>query len=189
MLLIRLFFEFFRAGLFAVGGGLATIPFLSDMGARTGWFSAGELADMIAVSESTPGPLGVNMASYVGFNVGGPVGCVAATLGLVAPSILIILIIARFLVKFRQSRVVEAVFYGLRPASTALITVAGLEVVRMALLRLENWGSGQVLPFNSCVIISILRFSISFGFTILISFSIRSPPPEFRIFFSCQMMI
>lgn len=142
MLLIRLFFEFFRAGLFAVGGGLATIPFLSDMGARTGWFSAGELADMIAVSESTPGPLGVNMASYVGFNVGGPVGCVVATLGLVAPSILIILIIARFLVKFRQSRVVEAVFYGLRPASTALITVAGLEVVRMALLRLESWGSG-----------------------------------------------
>ena len=87
MIFLRLFFEFFKVGLFAIGGGLATIPFLSDMGARTGWFSAGDLANMIAISESTPGPIGVNMATYVGFHTGGVLGGAAATLGLVCPSV------------------------------------------------------------------------------------------------------
>ena len=112
MIYLRLFFEFFQTGLFSVGGGLATIPFLTDMGARTGWFTSGELADMIAISESTPGAMGVNMATYVGFHVGGIPGGVIATLGLICPSILVILIIARFLQRFRQSRGVDAVFYG-----------------------------------------------------------------------------
>ena len=135
MILLRLYFEFFRVGLFSVGGGLATIPFLTDLGARTGWFTPAELANMVAVSESTPGPMGVNMATYVGFETAGPVGCVLATLGLITPSILIILIIARFLQKFRQSRTVDAVFYGLRPASTALIASAGfLSVAKVSLL-------------------------------------------------------
>ena len=124
MIYLQLFFEFFKAGLFAIGGGLATIPFLTDIGARTGWFSAGDLANMIAISESTPGPMGVNMATYVGFHTGGIPGGVIATLGLVCPSIIVILVIAGFLKKFRESRGVEAVFYGIRPASTALITAA-----------------------------------------------------------------
>ena len=137
MILLRLFFEFAKVGLFAVGGGLATIPFLQDMGTRTGWFTDVELTTMIAVSESTPGPMGVNMATYVGFHIGsaselgalgGIVGAVVATLGLITPSIAVILIIAGFLQKFRHSRSVEAVFSGLRPASTALITAAGLSV-------------------------------------------------------------
>ena len=118
MILLQMFVEFFKVGLFSIGGGLATIPFLQDMGARTGWFTSAELANMIAVSESTPGPMGVNMASYVGFELGGPLGCAVATIGLIAPSIIVILIIACFLQKFRQSRAVEGVFYGLRPAST-----------------------------------------------------------------------
>ena len=110
MLYIRLFLEFCRVGLFSVGGGLATIPFLTDLGERTGWFSPGDLANMIAISESTPGPMGVNMATYVGFHTGGVVGGVVATLGLVSSSIVIILIIAGFLEKFRQSKVVDGVF-------------------------------------------------------------------------------
>lgn len=134
MILLRLFFEFFKVGLFSVGGGLATIPFLTDMGVRTGWFSGADLANMIAVSESTPGAMGVNMATYVGFTAGGPLGAVIATLGLVAPSILVILLIARVLKKFRQSRAVDAVFYGLRPASTALIAAAGVSVAVIALM-------------------------------------------------------
>lgn len=128
VILLRLYFEFFRVGLFSVGGGLATIPFLTDLGTRTGWFTPAELANMVAVSESTPGPMGVNMATYVGFETNGPMGCVIATLGLITPSIIIILVIARFLQKFRQSRTVDAVFYGLRPASTGLIASAGLSV-------------------------------------------------------------
>ena len=137
MIFLRLFFEFFKTGLFSIGGGLATIPFLQDMGEATGWFTNQELTTMIAVSESTPGPMGVNMATYVGYHMGcqtflgvpgGLVGAVIATLGLVTPSIIVILIIARFLQKFRHSKVVEAAFAGLRPASTALIVVAGLSV-------------------------------------------------------------
>lgn len=134
---VQLFCEFFKVGLFAIGGGLATIPFLSDMGGRTGWFSAGELANMIAISESTPGPMGVNMATYVGFHTGGIAGGVVATLGLVCPSIIVILIIAGFLKKFRESRGVDAVFYGIRPASTALIAAALVEVCSIALLFRE----------------------------------------------------
>lgn len=128
MILLRLFFEFFKTGLFAVGGGLATIPFLQDMGAATGWFTDADLTTMIAVSESTPGPIGINMATYVGFQTAGLPGSVIATLGIITPSIIVIILVARILSKFRQSRLVEAVFRGLRPASTALIAAACVSV-------------------------------------------------------------
>ena len=150
MVLLQLFFEFCRVGLFSVGGGLATIPFLTDLGERTGWFSPGDLANMIAISESTPGPMGVNMATYVGFHTAGIAGGVAATLGLVSSSIVIILIIAGFLDKFRQSKAVDAVFYGLRAASVALITAALLQVAKIALMFHEVAGPemapGLVVP-------------------------------------------
>ena len=147
MIFLRLFYEFFKVGLFSVGGGLATLPFLRHLGEVTGWFSAADLANMVAVSESTPGAMGINMATYVGFTVGGQsglpggniVGAVIATLGLVAPSILVILIIAKFLQKFRQSRVVDGGFSGLRPASTGLIAAAGLSVAQIALLTGAAW--------------------------------------------------
>ena len=135
MTLLRLFFEFCRVGLFSVGGGLATIPFLTDLGVRTGWFTEGDLANMIAISESTPGPIGVNMATYVGYTTAGVPGGIVATLGLVFPSVAVILVVAKFLQKFRASRVVDAVFYGLRAASVALITSAMLRVAKIALLR------------------------------------------------------
>ena len=134
MICLRLFYEFFKVGLFSVGGGLATVPFLTDMGARTGWFTAGDLANMLAISESTPGPIGVNMATYVGFHTGGVPGGIVATLGLIAPALIVITIIAGFLKKFRESRVVDSVFYGLRPASTALITAALIQVCTIALM-------------------------------------------------------
>jgi len=134
MIYLRLFYEYFKVGLFAVGGGLATLPFLTDLGDRTGWFSAGDLADMVAVSESTPGPLGVNMATYVGFHTGGVLGGIVAPLGLIAPSVIIVLVIALFLKKFRQSKGVDAVFYGLRPASVGLVAAAFLQVCSIALL-------------------------------------------------------
>ena len=134
MILLRLFLEFCKVGLFSIGGGLATIPFLTDLGERTGWFTSGQLADMIAVSESTPGPLGVNMATYVGYTVGsqqlggvgmGVVGAIVSTLGLIFPSIVVILIIGYFLKRFRDSKIVDSALYGLRPASVALISAAG----------------------------------------------------------------
>ena len=139
MTYLLLFYEFFKTGLFAVGGGMATLPFLYDMSARhPDWFSASQIADMVAVSESTPGPIGVNMATYVGFQVGGVLGAVIATIGLITPSIIVILIIAAFLRSFRDSRIVQSVFYGLRPASVALISAAGVEIMLYALFQMSN---------------------------------------------------
>ena len=112
---------------------MATLPFLYNISDSTGWFTHAQLADMIAVSESTPGPIGVNMATYVGFTTAGVPGAVVATVGLVTPSVIVILIIARVLAAFRQNRYVDAAFYGLRPCSVALIAAAGLMVVKIAL--------------------------------------------------------
>src|SRR5699024_7204340 len=126
---IQLFYECFKTGLFAVGGGLATLPFLYDISDRTGWFTYEQLADMIAISESTPGAIGINMTTYVGHITAGFLGGIVATIGLVTPSIIIILIIGRFLTRFRDNPYVDSVFYGLRPASTALIAAAGFSVL------------------------------------------------------------
>lgn len=126
---LRLFFEFFKTGLFAVGGGMATLPFLKIMGESTGWFTQTDLMNMLAVSESTPGPVGINMATYVGFTTAGLTGSIVATIGEVTPSIVIIMVIAAMLAKFRDSKYVANAFYGLRPASTGLIGAAGAGVV------------------------------------------------------------
>ena len=145
MIYLQLFWEFFKTGLFAIGGGMATLPFLYDISARTGWFTAAQLADMIAVSESTPGPIGVNMATYVGFTTAGIPGAVIATLGLAAPEVIIILIIARVLASFRQNKYVDAAFYGLRPCSLGLIAAAGVLVVKVAMLNTELYAQTRVL--------------------------------------------
>ena len=167
MLYLRLFLEFLKTGLFAVGGGMATIPFLYDMSDATGWFTYNDLANMIAVGESTPGPIGVNMATYVGYVTGmsqggvlsALLGAVVATLGLITPSVIIILIVAAFLESFRKSRYVDAAFYGLRPASTGLIAAAGISVavsnlffsdalaqgLSLAVVNWKGWGLAVVL--------------------------------------------
>ena len=135
MIYFRLFCEFFKAGLFSVGGGLATLPFLYDISDRLGWFTHADIADMLAISESTPGPIGVNMATYAGFEVAGVFGGVIATLGLVTPSIIVILIIAMFLRRFQDNVYVKRSFYGLRPASLAMISAAFLSIVRIAIVN------------------------------------------------------
>lgn len=138
MILLHLFIEFFLVGLLAVGGGLATIPFLTDMAERTGWFTLDQLTNMIAVSESTPGPLGVNMASYVGYETAGIAGAVTATVGLITPCVIIIVIIAACLKKFRDIEAVNHIFYGLRPASTGLIAAAGWSVLCLSILTISH---------------------------------------------------
>ena len=150
MIYLRLFYEFFKTGLFAVGGGMATLPFMYDISTRTGWFTHEMLADMIAVSESTPGPIGVNMATYVGYVTAGVPGAVIATLGLVTPSVIIILLIARALKAFRDNPLVDAAFYGLRPCSVGLIAAAGYLVVKLALFNTDLYSvTGRLLDlFN-----------------------------------------
>ena len=144
--LLSLMAEFFKTGLFSVGGGLATLPFLYEMSANhPAWFSSSDVADMIAISESTPGAIGINMSTYAGFRTAGIPGGVLATIGLALPSVIIILIIAKFLEKFRTNRLVEGAFYGLRPASLAMISVAGLNVARVALVDIDAFNlSGAV---------------------------------------------
>ena len=145
MILLRLLLAFAKTGLFSVGGGLATLPFLYEMSDATGWFSHADIADMIAVSESTPGAIGINMSTYAGFRTAGIPGSLAASFGLALPSVVIILIIARFLNKFRDSRLVEGAFYGLRPASIAMITAAGINVAKVALVNLPAFqASGRL---------------------------------------------
>lgn len=146
MLYLRLFYEFFKTGLFSIGGGMATVPFLQNMAAKQHWFTSGQLADMIAVAESTPGPIGVNMATYVGYTTGhqaygiagGLLGAVIATIGLVMPSIIVILIVASFLAKFKDSKAVNAAFYGLRPASVGLIAAAGISIILICFFGCES---------------------------------------------------
>lgn len=152
MTLLLLCWEFFKTGLFAIGGGLAAIPFLAKISqAHPEWFSLAMLTDMIAVSESTPGPLNVNMSTYVGYTVGGRAGSVLATFSVVLPSFLIMLVISRMLDKFRCNRYVERVFAGLRPAVTGLIAAAGFTVLELA-----------VFPGNAVDIRAVILFILLF---------------------------
>ncbi|MDY3928364.1 MAG: chromate transporter [Clostridia bacterium] len=134
MLLLELFFEFFKIGLFSVGGGLATLPFLYELANAKDWISVADISNLVAVSESTPGPLGVNMSTYVGFLQSGVLGGIIASLSLVLPSVIIIIIISGFLNKFKESKLVKNIFYGLRAASCALIASAGIGVAKLAFL-------------------------------------------------------
>ena len=145
MIYLRLFWEFFKVGLFSVGGGLATLPFLYSLGAKTGWFSTADVANMLAVSESTPAPIGVNMATYAGFDCGGVLGGVVATLGLVTPSVIVIVLIAMALQAFRTNKYVDAAFYTLHPASTGLIAAAGWSVFALVLVNLDAYRASYQL--------------------------------------------
>ncbi len=139
--MITMFLEFLKTGLFAVGGGMATIPFLYEMAKKHPWFDEGTIADMIAISESTPGPIGVNMATYVGFNAFGILGGIVATLGLVLPSVIVMLIISKFLAKFGESKLVKSAFYGIRPAVAALIGIALFEIFKIVLFGGADFSS------------------------------------------------
>ena len=164
MILLQLFWEFPKIGLFSVGGGMATLPFLYDLSDKMGWYTYAQLADMVAVSESTPGPVGINMATYVGYTVGGFGGAVLATLGVLLPGTVIVLIIAGMLAKFRGNRYVEAAFYGLRPASTGLIAAAGVSVIGVALLNTALYEeTGRLLDLVSvkAVILAVVLWMLT----------------------------
>ena len=138
MSLLIMCLEFMKTGLFAVGGGLATIPFLYEMAARYGWFTNHDILTFIAVAESTPGPIGINMATFAGFTTHGWYGGILSTLSLALPSVVVILIVARMLDRFRTNRFVLGGFRLLRPASTALIAAAGFNVILTVFFDVEK---------------------------------------------------
>ncbi|NLL69670.1 MAG: chromate transporter [Epulopiscium sp.] len=139
MIYIKIFFAFFKIGLFAIGGGLATLPFLQEIVDKYGWITSQDLLDMIAISESTPGPIGINTATFVGYKTAGLFGGIIATLGIVTPSIIIIIIIAHYFMKFSEHPIVRSAFYGLRPAVVGLIGAAGFEVAKIALFHIDQY--------------------------------------------------
>ena len=156
MILLKLWWEFFKIGLFSVGGGMATLPFLYDMADRTGWFTYDQIADMLAVSESTPGPIGINMATYTGYVTAGVPGSVAATLGVITPGIIIVLLIVAVLDRFRKNKYVEAAFYGLRPASTGLIAAAGVLVAEIALFNVDADSIAGFFDVKALILAAVL---------------------------------
>jgi len=163
MVYLQLLMEFFKVGLFAVGGGLATLPFLNALTEKYTWFDKAMLSDMIAISESTPGPIGVNMATYAGINAAGLLGGLVATLALITPSVIVIIIVSKFLQKFRNSFYVEAAFGGIRPVVTALIAAAGLDVMKLCLVNAEALKNLDLA--NSFNYIEIAMFVVLFILT------------------------
>lgn len=133
MIYILLFYEFFKIGLFAIGGGLVTVPFLFDLAEAYPWFTTEDLANMIAISESTPGPLGVNMATFAGYKAAGISGAVIATLGLVTPSVIVIMLVSKLLRRFSDNPQVQNILSGIRPAVLALIFMAGWQIAKISL--------------------------------------------------------
>ena len=165
-----LFIEFFKAGLFAIGGGLATIPFLRDIAnnPKYGWFTEAELTDMIAISESTPGPIGVNMATYAGYRaglaeggvLGGVLGGLVATLSLILPSIIVILIIAGFLQKFKDNKLVKNTFYSLRPAVIGMLVVTLLGVAMPIFFNFSGASFFEIVNIKAIVLFALILFGV-----------------------------
>ena len=169
MIFLELFARFFLVGLFSVGGGLATFPFLTAMGETTGWFDAMDISNMVAISESTPGPIGINMATYIGYQVGsefgapfGVVGSIVASLGEVTPCVIVIIIVSRMLMKFRDSKYVEFAFYGLRAASVGLIAAAWLGVAKIAFFNSEVMAQSgnfiMAIDYKSIILSALIFF-------------------------------
>ena len=138
MTYVLLMFEFFKIGLLAIGGGLVTVPFLFDLADKYDWFTKAELANMIAISESTPGPIGVNMATFAGFNAGGIGGGIMATLSLVFPSVVIMIMVAKMMSKYSCNIRVKDVLSGIRPAVLALILFAGFELGKIVIVDVKE---------------------------------------------------
>ncbi len=155
-----LWMEFFKTGMFAVGGGLAAIPFLSEIGRKYGWYSQQQLINMIGISESTPGPLGVNMATFTGYNVMGVVGAAIATLGLAAPSVIIMVMLGRFMEKNSQSTLVQRAFLGLRPAVCAMVSAAFVSLAGVTLLQPAAGAPFGVVPFLPTLLIFAVIFAL-----------------------------
>jgi len=145
MIYLEIFYEFFMTGLFAIGGGLATLPFLRAMSeTHPEWFTIDMLGNMVAVSNAAPGPIGINLSAYVGYTVAGIPGGIIATIGLVLPSIIVIMIVVSVLDRFKNSQVVGAVFLGLRPAVTVMIALADYELVKLSILHLDAISTGNI---------------------------------------------
>lgn len=170
MIYLILFFEFLIIGAFSIGGGLATLPYLYSLAERYPWFNKATLIDMIAISESTPGPIGINMATFAGFKAGGVLGGILASIAVITTGTIFMLIISGFLDKFKGHVILEKAFYGIRPMVAALIAYAGYEMFQITILN----GDAFSLDFVSLglfIVVSILLLKTKISPILLILFA------------------
>ena len=164
MSLLLLYAEFFKIGLFSVGGGLATLPFLYEMSARYNFFTPQDIGNFLAIAQSSPGAIGVNMSVQIGYLAGNIPGAVIAPLGLISPAIVIIVIVSRILSAFKENKTVKAVFSGLRPAATGLIMAAGFGVIALSLYSMEILRQGGIwyegLRWKEFLLLIVLFFLV-----------------------------
>ena len=158
-----LYYEFLKIGLFAIGGGYATLPFLFHIQSQYNWFSVDELTNMIAVSNVTPGPVGINMATYVGYTTASFIGSFLATLAIITAPFILVIIAAKLFDKFKNSELLCAIFSGLRPASCALLTFIGLGLVNSTLFKNEEL-SFVFSTFDVKAVVLFLLLLIPFSF-------------------------
>ena len=150
MIFTQLFFEFFRIGLLSFGGGYATLPFLYHIADVRQWYTAKQLTDMIAVSSVTPGPVGINVATFAGFKTAGILGSLVATMSIVLPSFILILIISKLLTQFKENTYVRSVIYTLKPTGCALLAAVG---VNMFVNNTNVLGMGLLVVLFICSLI------------------------------------
>lgn len=158
MIFLKLFWSFFQVGLFSIGGGMAAIPLIQNQVVDiNGWLTQAQFADLIVISEMTPGPIAINSATFVGIQIAGPLGAVVATLGSIAPSCVIVSVLALLYYKYKDINIIQGVLGGLRPAVVALIGSAGLSILIMAF-----WSeAGFSLDIRSLNVVSVVLFSVS----------------------------
>lgn len=164
MIYLKLFFTFVKIGLFSIGGGLATLPFLQELAKNHDWITSEELIDMIAVSESTPGPIGINTATFVGYKASGVFGGIVTTLGIVFPSIVIIIFVAHYFKKFNEKPLVQGAFLGIRPAVTGLIGSVFFTMLSVSVLNFEAYSFGEnilnLINFKEAALFLIVLYLI-----------------------------
>lgn len=166
MIYLRLYLEFFKIGLFAVGGGFTALPFIRQLAEKYGWITERQILDMIAISESTPGSMSVNSATFVGNKTVGVLGGLVATAGVVTPSVIVILLIAHYFLRFSGTSTIRSMFSGIRPAVTGLIAAVGFEVVRIVLVSIDK------LELTS-TILSVLNIKMVILFGIVLYLMIK----------------
>lgn len=164
MIYAQLFFQFFKIGLFAFGGAYATIPFLYDISDRFGWFSHADILNMLALSQTLPGPIGINMATFAGLKVAGVAGGLIASFALVLPSLILVSIVFHFLKKFSKHPILNAVLWGLRPAASAMIAYALVIIINSVLFNFDKFNmSGEIFDIFKIKAVIILAILVLFN--------------------------
>ena len=158
MIYLELFIEFFIIGAFTFGGGYAMLPLIQQTVLEKGWLSQEQLIDFIAISESTPGPLAINMSTFVGMRLGGLPGALMATLGVVLPSLIIITIVAKCYEAFRQSKLVSGAMVGLKPAVVALIATSIISLSKNVIVFTKILTKENLVTFGIFVVASVLCY-------------------------------